>query len=77
MNSDSAEADFPQSETPLAGFVRDRGLKKGWLAEKLGIPASSLTRLLQGKRDLSLDEAVVLADLLGVDVRDLSPRGAQ
>jgi plasmid maintenance system antidote protein VapI len=62
-------ADSP--ETPLARLIEERGLRKGWVAKRLGISASGMSRLLYGERRMTLDEGVRLADLLGVDVREL------
>lgn len=58
-------------ETPIARLIDERGLRKGWVAEKLGISPSSLSRLIWGERRMTLDEGLKLAEILGVDVREL------
>lgn len=64
-----------EHETPLARMVRERGLKKGWVARQMGILPSRLTRLLSGDSAMRLSEAVEAARLLGVPVEDLLPGG--
>lgn len=75
MNTSANATREDASETPIARLIDERGLRKGWVAEKLGISASSLSRLIYGDRRMTLDEGVRLAELLGVDVRELLADG--
>ena len=44
-----------------------RGLKKNFFAEKLGMHASQLSDLLNGKRHVNATLAIKLEDLLGIE----------
>jgi len=70
MNSDVANR---EATTPIEELIQARGLRKGWIAVRLGMSASSFSRVLAGARPLSLAEGVALAELLGVPVTDLLP----
>ncbi len=60
---------------PLELLIRKRGHLKGWVAAQLGMDPSALSRVLSGRRELQLREALKAAELFGVDVRELVPGG--
>lgn len=74
MVTDSLVMDS-KGATPLARLIEERGLRKGWVAARLGMDASAMSRLLAGRRELRLEEAIKAAELFGVDVRELVPGG--
>jgi len=60
-------------ETPLARLIRQRGLKKGFVAEYMGIWPSRLSQILKGSSYMTLAEGLKAAELFGVEVRELLP----
>lgn len=52
--------------TVLRDLIDDRGLRHRFVADKLGVLPSSLTRLLNRDRELRASDLLVLAELLGV-----------
>ncbi|MBK7086901.1 MAG: helix-turn-helix transcriptional regulator [Flavobacteriales bacterium] len=60
-------------ETPLARLIRQRGLKKGFVAEYMGIWPSRLSLILKGSSYMTLAEGLKAAELFGVEVRELLP----
>lgn len=57
-----------EGERVLARLIRERGLLKGFVAERLGMHPSALSNVLAGRRALSLEEAVRASRLFGVPV---------
>lgn len=55
------------TQTRLSELIESRGLRHLFLAEKLGLSRSAFSRLVTGRRAIRRAEAIVLADLLGVD----------
>ncbi|WP_148260199.1 helix-turn-helix transcriptional regulator [Alicyclobacillus acidocaldarius] len=53
---------------------RKKGLTQKQVADLLHVTVRSYQRYESGKRRLTLDMAVKLSDILGVDVRDLAQR---
>ena len=49
----------------IAKYVEDHGIRRGWLAEKIGMPFSSLSLMLSNKRGLSVVEYVNICEALG------------
>lgn len=62
-----------QNEAPLSRIIRERGLKKAWVAAKLGMRPNRISDLSAGRSMWTLDEAVRAAELFGVDVKELLP----
>lgn len=62
-----------QNEAPLARIIRERGLKKSWVAGKLAMRANRISDLCAGRSMWTLEEAVRAAELFGVEVRELLP----
>lgn len=66
-----------ERETPVSRIIRERGLKKAWVAEQLGVRANRISDLCIGRSMWSLDEAVKAAELFGVSVEELLPGGGE
>ncbi len=49
-------------------IIDTRGLKRAWIAQRLGVSPGHLTHMLRGRRTVSDTNAQVVADLLGVPV---------
>lgn len=62
-----------EEETSLARIVRTQGRVKGWVAERMGVGSVRFSRLLSGEREITLAEAALAAEALGVAVEDLLP----
>ena len=54
----------------LKGLMKEKRVTQSELAEKLGIKTCTMNQKLNGKRDLSLDEAEIIAEVLDIDVGD-------
>jgi plasmid maintenance system antidote protein VapI len=50
----------------LREFLDDRGLRYQWVAEKLGVTPSHMTRLMDGQRPITHDLALKLSGLFDV-----------
>lgn len=57
----------PANRTILRDLIEARGLKYGFVADRLGLSPSLLTRLLGRERPLKASELVALTSLLGVE----------
>ncbi len=55
-------------------LIRESGLKKKFVAEKLGISVKQLRNYEIGHSLIPMDKAYILAELLGVKVDDLYER---
>lgn len=56
-------------------LIKERGLRKDFIANKLGISSRQLRNYELQKSYIPMDKAYILADLLGVKVDDLYERG--
>lgn len=65
-----------QREHPLARLVRERGIKKQWVAEQMGWDRSVVTRCIQGTRELTASEVVRLAAIFDVAPETFLPEVA-
>lgn len=52
--------------TPLREFLDSRGTKYSWVAERLGLNPSHFSRILDGARALTDENAAKLAELFNV-----------
>ena len=52
----------------LKGLMREKGITQAELAKKLGIMPCSCNLKINNRRDMTLDEAEVIADVLGIEV---------
>lgn len=58
------------AKTPLQRHLDERGIKQKWLAERAGIEASRISRIVRGFVPRP-DEALSIGEALGVEVADL------
>jgi transcriptional regulator with XRE-family HTH domain len=58
----------------IGKLIDNRGLKKKYIAEKLGVSVKQLRNYETGHSYIPMDKAFLLADLLGVKVDDLYER---
>ena len=54
----------------IKGLMKEKRITQADLAEKLELKPCTVNQKLNGKRDLSLDEAEMIADYLGIDTGD-------
>ena len=54
----------------LKGLMREKRVTQSELAEKIGIKPCTFNQKLNGKRNMSLEEAEVIAEVLGIDMSD-------
>lgn len=59
----------------LATIIDERGLKRSWIAQKIGVSRSAVTRWADGDWPIPPKRAAQLAELLDVPQSDL-PRSA-
>jgi len=52
-------------------YMEDNGIKQNYVSEKSGIPENTLSMILNGKRNLSADESVLIFKALGVTPNDI------
>ena len=62
--------------TRLRAFLDSRGTKYSWVAERLGLNASHFSRILDGTRPLTAENATKLAELFGVPASTFRDEGA-
>jgi plasmid maintenance system antidote protein VapI len=58
-----------KAETRFNVIINERGLKKTWVAEKLGVCPGHLTNMLCGKSTLTEKHKATLNDLLKTDIK--------
>ncbi|MGV3464749.1 MAG: helix-turn-helix transcriptional regulator [Heyndrickxia sp.] len=63
-----------QIRSKIRELIEERGLKKKFVADKLGVSVKQLRNYETGHSYISMDKAYILADLLGVKVDDLYER---
>lgn len=54
----------------LKGLMKEKRVTQAELADSLGIKPCTVNQKLNGRRDMSLDEAEKIADVLGIDTGD-------
>lgn len=52
-------------------YMEDNGIKQNYVSEKSGIPENTLSMILNGKRKLDADEAVLIFKALGTTPNDI------
>lgn len=62
-----------ETEVPLARIIRERGLKKGWVAARLEMRPNRISDLCAGRSMWTLEEAVRAAELFGIPAEELLP----
>jgi putative transcriptional regulator len=51
--------------------LTEKGIKQTWLAEKLGKSYNMVNSYCQNRRQPSLEDLNIIADILNIDVREL------
>lgn len=54
----------------LAEIIAERGLKQSFIAEKTGLKADAVSRILANKRSIQADEFLKICDLLNINPRE-------
>lgn len=68
----------PEAPQILSEGIKDRGLKKKYVAEKVGVSPSYFGQILKGNRTLSTNVAIKTARLVGVPLETiLSEEGSK
>lgn len=62
-------ASSPAKRTALRDLIDERGLKYGFVAEKIFCTPSGLTKLMNGERTLTASQMLALTELLGVEAK--------
>ena len=57
--------------TPLESILQERGIKKTWLAKKVGVSNGTMTRLCSGESKPTIDVALKIARVLGTSIEEL------
>ncbi len=60
----------------LLAAIQASGLKKKWIAKKIGVDPATMSRWLAG-RTPKVESAVALCDLIGAEVREAFPELAE
>lgn len=55
----------------LKEIIDERGIKQVWLAEQVGISYKTLSNIIGGRYNTSLEVALKIADILNVKVDDI------
>jgi DNA-binding XRE family transcriptional regulator len=55
----------------LKEIIDNKGIKKSWLAEQIGVTKSTISTLVQNKYSTSIDIAFKLANVLDMDITDI------
>lgn len=61
-------------QTHITAIIEARGLRRDWLAARLGVSPSYLTRLLNGQRRMQPSIAIRMADVLQLPVDFIQPK---
>jgi Helix-turn-helix domain len=65
-------AGYPGMPTALAGVLRGQGRRLAWVAGRLGVHASTVSRWCSGDRPIPERRLLELAGVLGVSVEELA-----
>lgn len=57
--------------TNLKRIIDEKGVQQRWLAEQVGVTEVSMSRYVNGERIPKAPMAIRMADVLGVDVKEL------
>lgn len=57
--------------TNLKRIIDEKGVQQRWLAEQVGVTEVSMSRYVNGERIPKAPMAIMMADALGVDVKEL------
>jgi transcriptional regulator with XRE-family HTH domain len=56
----------------LRNYMDERGLKQAYLSRECAMRSDSVSRVLNGKRELKVSELMTICRVLGVTVEELS-----
>jgi len=51
--------------------IKKRGLKQNYVASRIGIDQNRFSDLVNGRRQIRVEEALILADMFDLDVEDV------
>ena len=63
------------TQSKVADYVRNMGIKQNWLAEKTGLTESIVSDIFRGKRKMTADEFVRICKALGKNPNDFMEAG--
>ena len=63
------------TQSKVADYVRNMGVKQSWLAEKTGLTESIVSDIFRGKRKMTADEFVCICKALGKNPNDFMEAG--
>lgn len=66
----------PHGGAAVDRLIRERGLRKWWVAKEIGTHPSHLSKLITGERPITKSMAARLGVLFGVDPAVFRPGGA-
>ena len=52
----------------IKAYIEDNGIKRSFVAEKIGMSPELLRRSLEGKRKLQADEFIAICEVLSLDL---------
>lgn len=58
------------TQSKVADYVRNMGIKQNWLAEKTGLTESIVSDIFRGRRKMTADEFVRICKALGKNPND-------
>ena len=58
-------------EIRIKKILKDRGIKVGTLAEKVGVTQPSMSNIINGRVNTTLETLEKIADILGVEIWEL------
>jgi putative transcriptional regulator len=62
---------YMKLESKIGELINERGLKRKWIAEKVGVTPKQISNWVTGYSYPTVEKAFKLANLLGVKVDDL------
>ncbi len=57
--------------TPIAKVIKEKGLRKGWVAEKAEVAPGTLSMIISGKSKPTIEVAIRLGRVLDKSVEEL------
>lgn len=56
--------------------IREKGLKKGWVAEQIGVHPCTLRRFLKGETEIGLDSLAKLLKIINLKFESLTQKAS-
>lgn len=63
------------TQSNVADYVRNMGIKQSWLAQKTGLTDNMISGILNGKRKMTADEFVRICKAIGKNPNDFMEAG--